>query len=66
MLLQALYKDAIAMLGDSKLQDIVDLMLEKEMRIQIPIEEIAILRGDENIIPDITISEENPSDPSKE
>ncbi|XP_029633006.1 nuclear exosome regulator NRDE2-like isoform X1 [Octopus sinensis] len=63
---KALYKDAIAMLGDSKLQDIVDLMLEKEMRIQIPIEEIAILRGDENIIPDITISEENPSDPPKE
>ncbi|GAB1600197.1 protein NRDE2 homolog isoform X2 [Argonauta hians] len=66
---KALYKDAIAMLGDNKLQDIVDIMLEKEMRIQIPIEEIEILRGDENIIPDITTttaSEKPSSDPIKE
>ena len=43
------------MLGDDKLQDIVDLMMEKEMRIQIPVEEIAILRGDENVMKDLWI-----------
>lgn len=41
------------MLGDDKLQYIVDLMMEKEMRIQIPVEEIAILRGDESVMKDL-------------
>lgn len=50
---KALYKDAVVMLGDDKLQYIVDLMMEKEMRIQIPVEEIAILRGDESVMKDL-------------
>lgn len=50
---KSLYMDAVVMLGDDKLQDVVDLMMEKEMRIQIPVEEIAILRGDEGVMKDL-------------
>lgn len=35
--------DGVELLGSSKLQEIVDLMTEKELRIQIPVEELDIL-----------------------
>ena len=41
--LQNLYKDGISMLGEDKLQEIVDLMIEKELRVHLPVEELDIL-----------------------
>jgi len=35
--------DGVRLLGNSQLQEIVDLMTEKELRIQIPVEELDIL-----------------------
>lgn len=41
-----------------QLQELVDLMLEKEIRVQIPVEEIHILRGtSEEVVPENTAME---------
>ena len=41
--LQVLYKDAVGVFGAGQLQEVVDLMAEKEIRIQIPAEEVDLL-----------------------
>ncbi|XP_052272144.1 nuclear exosome regulator NRDE2-like isoform X2 [Dreissena polymorpha] len=40
---KSIYLDGVKYLGDSELQEIVDLMTEKEIRVQIPVEELDIL-----------------------
>ncbi|KAJ8307993.1 hypothetical protein KUTeg_012867 [Tegillarca granosa] len=40
---KALYLDGVALFGEEKLQEMVDLMMEKEIRVQIPVEEVDIL-----------------------
>lgn len=35
--------DGVRMFGTEQLQEIVDLMIEKELRVQIPVEELEIL-----------------------
>lgn len=42
--LQDLYLDSVKIFKDSKLEEITDLMLEKEIRLQIPLEEMDILQ----------------------
>jgi len=42
-LLQALYLDAVCLFSGDKVEEIVDLMTEKEIRLQIPLEEVDIL-----------------------
>jgi hypothetical protein len=41
--LQSIYVDGVHMFGAEQLQEIVDLMTEKELRVQIPVEELDIL-----------------------
>jgi hypothetical protein len=41
--LQSIYVDGVRMFGAEQLQEIVDLMTEKELRVQIPVEELDIL-----------------------
>lgn len=41
--LQSVYMDGIRMFGIEQLQEIVDLMMEKEIRVQLPVEELDIL-----------------------
>lgn len=42
--LQDLYLDGVKIFKDSKLEEITDLMLEKEIRLQIPLEEMDIIQ----------------------
>lgn len=42
--LQDLYLDGVKIFKNSKLEEITDLMLEKEIRLQIPLEEMDILQ----------------------
>ncbi|CAC5362280.1 unnamed protein product [Mytilus coruscus] len=43
---KALYLDAVSLLTKDKIEEIVDLMTEKEIRLQIPLEEVDILMED--------------------
>ncbi|XP_046346712.2 nuclear exosome regulator NRDE2-like [Haliotis rufescens] len=40
---KVLYKDGVRLFGQSQLQEMVDLMTEKELRVQIPVEELDLL-----------------------
>ncbi|XP_067680449.1 nuclear exosome regulator NRDE2-like [Haliotis asinina] len=40
---KVLYKDGVCLFGQSQLQEMVDLMTEKELRVQIPLEELDLL-----------------------
>jgi len=42
-LLQAIYFDAVCLFSGDKVEEIVDIMTEKEIRLQIPLEEVDIL-----------------------
>jgi hypothetical protein len=42
-LLQAIYLDAVCLFSGDKVEEIVDIMTEKEIRLQIPLEEVDIL-----------------------
>ncbi|XP_041351727.1 nuclear exosome regulator NRDE2-like [Gigantopelta aegis] len=44
---KVLYKDAVSVFGAEQLQEVVDLMTEKEIRIQIPVEEVDLLMASE-------------------
>ena len=43
LLFQVLYLDGVELFGAKQLQELVDLMIEKELRVQIPLEEVELL-----------------------
>ena len=44
---QVLYLDGVEQFGEEQLQELVDLMTEKEIRLQIPLEEVELLLASE-------------------
>ncbi|XP_076464167.1 nuclear exosome regulator NRDE2-like [Babylonia areolata] len=49
---KVLYMDGAALFGEQQLQELVDLMTEKELRVQIPLEEVELLMSSEPLGPE--------------